>query len=77
MLNIVQHGDQFELRIDNQSFSHLYNMEKTRNAFKYEGQEEEVVAEKKGDRYDEYSPKRDDEQAKPPSKIVSNTFDFD
>jgi len=36
-----------------------------------------VVAEKKGDRYDEYSPKRDDEQAKPPSKIVSNTFDFD
>jgi len=25
MLNIVQHGELFELRIDNQSFSHLYN----------------------------------------------------
>jgi hypothetical protein len=25
MLNIVQHGDMFELRIDNQSFSHIYH----------------------------------------------------
>ena len=32
-LNIVQHGDQFELRIDNQSFQHLYHMERTKRAF--------------------------------------------
>lgn len=38
MLNIVQHGDHFELRIDNQSFQHLYHMERTKEAFVYEGE---------------------------------------
>ena len=28
MLNIVQHGDTFELRINNQVFAHLYNQGK-------------------------------------------------
>ncbi len=40
MLNIVQHGDMFELRIDNQSFSHLYHQDRTKRAFVYDGQEE-------------------------------------
>ena len=31
----------FELRIDNQSFQHMYNMEKTKRAFKYDGNDEE------------------------------------
>jgi len=38
MLNIVQHGDHFELRVDNQSFSHLYHMDRTKEAFIYEGE---------------------------------------
>jgi hypothetical protein len=39
MLNIVQHGDIFELRIDNQSFSHMYHMERTKRAFTYDGEQ--------------------------------------
>jgi len=38
MLNIVQHGDIFELRIDNQSFSHMYHMERTKRAFVYDNE---------------------------------------
>ena len=38
MLNIVQHGDIFELRIDNQSFSHIYHMERTKRAFVYDNE---------------------------------------
>lgn len=44
-LNIVQHGDKFELRINNQSFTHLYDngnfvwltkLERTKRNFNYE-----------------------------------------
>ena len=45
MLNIVQHGDQFELRIDNQSFQHMYHMERTKRAFVYENGEDNNGAE--------------------------------
>ena len=34
MINIVEQNDRYDLRIDNQSFSHLYLAEKTRQAFK-------------------------------------------
>lgn len=44
MLNIVQHGEHFELRIDNQSFSHLYHMDRTKRAFVFEGEETEPGA---------------------------------
>lgn len=40
MLNIVQHGDVFELRIDNQSFQHMYHQDRTKRAFTYDGEEE-------------------------------------
>lgn len=36
MLNIVQYGDTFDLRVDNQSFQHIYNLEKQKNEFKYD-----------------------------------------
>lgn len=39
LLNIVQHGDKYELRINNQSFSHLWDNEKTKRAFNYENKE--------------------------------------
>ncbi|CDW88649.1 UNKNOWN [Stylonychia lemnae] len=39
MLNIIQHGEMFELRIDNQSFQHLFNQDKTRKAFVFDGEE--------------------------------------
>lgn len=32
---IVQHGDQFELRINNQVFSHLYNQERMKREFQF------------------------------------------
>jgi len=45
-LNIVQHGDKYELRINNQSFTHLYDngnnfpydakLERTKRNFNYE-----------------------------------------
>jgi len=35
--SIVQHGDQFELRINNQVFSHLYNQERMKREFQFEG----------------------------------------
>lgn len=44
MLNIVQHGDLFELRINNQSFSHLYNQERTKRAFQFEGEQQPNVS---------------------------------
>ncbi len=34
-LNIVQHGDKFELRINNQSFTHLYDNGKLLALTKY------------------------------------------
>ncbi|CDW74612.1 UNKNOWN [Stylonychia lemnae] len=39
-LNIVQHGDKFELRINNQSFTHLWDNERTKRNFNYENREE-------------------------------------
>jgi hypothetical protein len=33
---VVQHGDQFELRINNQVFSHLYNQERMKREFQFE-----------------------------------------
>jgi len=36
MCNIVQHGEQFELRINNQVFAHLYDQEKMKREFQYE-----------------------------------------
>jgi len=41
MLNIVQHGDSFELRINNQVFAHLYNQEKMKKEFQWEGGQSE------------------------------------
>eukprot|EP00347_Sterkiella_histriomuscorum_P010870 403374607 len=35
-LNILQHGDKFELRINNQSFTHLWDNERTKRNFNYE-----------------------------------------
>ncbi len=37
MLNISEQGDRYELRIDNQPFSHLYLAERSRSSFKHEG----------------------------------------
>lgn len=34
-MNIVQHGDRYELRINNQSFSHLWENEKTKRNFQF------------------------------------------
>jgi len=36
MLNIVEQGDRFDLRIDNQPFSNLYLAEKNKTSFKHE-----------------------------------------
>ena len=36
-MTIMQHGEHFELRIDNVSFSHLHAQEQTKNQFVYEG----------------------------------------
>lgn len=36
-LSIVQHGDKFELRINNQSFTHLWDNERTKKNFSYDG----------------------------------------
>ena len=33
IFSVIQLGDKFELRIDNQSFTHLYNLEKNKNFF--------------------------------------------
>ena len=33
IFSIIQYGEKFELRIDNQSFTHLYNLEKNKNFF--------------------------------------------
>eukprot|EP00347_Sterkiella_histriomuscorum_P019565 403341149 len=41
MLNIIQHGDHFELRIDNQSFQHLYHQDKTRREFRYDDEDKQ------------------------------------
>jgi hypothetical protein len=35
----VQHGDKYELRINNQSFSHLWDNERTKRHFNYENKE--------------------------------------
>lgn len=35
-LNIIQQGESFELRINNQVFSHLWQREKNKNEFQYE-----------------------------------------
>lgn len=50
-------------------------MEKTRNAFKYEGEEDDgsKKSPKQQKRYDDYSPKR--EEAKKVTQM--STFDFD
>jgi len=32
-LNIAMHGDKYELRVDGQSFSHLYQASRSKNAF--------------------------------------------
>ena len=34
-LNIIQHGDKFELRINNMSFTHLWDNERTKRNFNY------------------------------------------
>ena len=42
-MTIMQHGEHFELRIDNVSFSHLHAQEQTKNQFVYEdGKKEEI-----------------------------------
>ena len=33
IFSVIQLGDKFELRVDNQSFTHLYNLEKNKNFF--------------------------------------------
>ena len=33
IFQIIQYGEKFELRVDNQSFTHLYNLEKNKNFF--------------------------------------------
>ena len=33
IFSVIQLGDKFELRVDNQSFTHLYNLEKNKNYF--------------------------------------------
>ena len=33
IFSIIQYRKKFELRIDNQSFTHLYNLEKNKNFF--------------------------------------------
>ena len=37
IFSVIQYGERCELRIDNQSFSHLYNLEKNKNFFSGEG----------------------------------------
>ncbi len=39
-LNIVQHGDKYEIRINNMSFAHLWENEKTRQAFNWDNKDE-------------------------------------
>lgn len=46
--NIIQQGDNFELRINNLVFSHLYNQERTRQEFVYEEDELKQKNERKG-----------------------------
>ena len=62
----------------------MYNMEKTRNAFKYDGQEDQEPPSKyfqssrwggPQKKYDDYSPKRE-EAKKPPAPSQMSTFDF-
>lgn len=36
IVNIIQQGDNFELRINNQVFSHLMNQERSRSEFNYD-----------------------------------------
>jgi len=36
-----QLGDKFELRVDNESFMHIYNQKKAEGLFRYEGQQQE------------------------------------
>ena len=33
IFSVIQYGEKFELRVDNQSFTHLYNLEKNKNFF--------------------------------------------
>jgi len=47
MLNIVQHGDTYELRINNQVFAHLYNQQKMKQEFKWEYGDGENESEKR------------------------------
>ena len=57
MINIVQHGELYELRIDNMSFTHLYNQDRTKRMFVYDGKEED--RERSGyDRGDPYNQPR-------------------
>lgn len=60
-LNIVQHGDKFELRINNQSFSHLWDNERTKRNFNYENKEA----------HDPYKPKDYAEHYKTSTKATS------
>ena len=44
-MQIMQHGEHFELRIDNVSFSHLHAQEQTKNQFVYEDDKNKAAAE--------------------------------
>ena len=37
MISINEQDERFDLRVDNQPFSHLYLSEKSKSSFKYEG----------------------------------------
>lgn len=41
-MTIMQHGEHFELRIDNISFSHIHAQEQTKNQFVYEDAKKEL-----------------------------------
>eukprot|EP01017_Pseudomicrothorax_dubius_P023709 TRINITY_DN2528_c0_g1_i1.p1 TRINITY_DN2528_c0_g1~~TRINITY_DN2528_c0_g1_i1.p1 ORF type:complete len:436 (-),score=98.14 TRINITY_DN2528_c0_g1_i1:118-1425(-) len=58
MLNLLQHGDTFELRINNQVFAHLYNQERTRREFG--GEEEESSGHSRKD--DRWSSNKDEDR---------------
>eukprot|EP00742_Colponemidia_sp_Colp-10_P001436 GILJ01001545.1.p1 GENE.GILJ01001545.1~~GILJ01001545.1.p1 ORF type:complete len:569 (+),score=92.58 GILJ01001545.1:39-1709(+) len=62
LLNIVQHGDTYELRIDNVSFSYLYNQERMKSEFTFDDRDR-VREDRRVDRHpqdqdDEYSSNR-------------------